>query len=574
MFENTDLQSSHWDSDAVSNDCSSRPTTHASRWGWASPQEMIGCRDGTIVPTPPSTLQSVRSKKDKKLERKLRRPGGAYAHKFQQQHFFGKNAIRGNVHKKKIKMDCENIGYDFPTTMLAIVGPGSRQYLVRDICTRMNWQNLEFHSFLVHSNDPACSQALSRVAQGFPVRLESLYGAVTRCLNMNKKSTRVILSGFGENLRQLQQLEKCLCRRIGILYFDTPLEIRSQRIGRETKVLEAMDRQKHVRTVLNKFSDSMSHVLGYFEGQGCLKRFPVRKRSLDATFDALEKYFVKDKSCSFIFQADGTEIYCGLDVHQNSNKVSIGVQTADRPFSPHGRALDNMTGQSVAWKTASRTKQEHALSRMDELLSGAELKIGTLRVDEKKNVFAQTPSDEMFLVEDNASMEPTIIEYGSHTIYNPNIHTQNIITWLTHLQINKAGHPDDWDRTFSNGYLLGQILQWYYPVDIQISLFQANYTTAAKRHNWSILKAVLKKRRLPVPDDSLDDLMNGVLQSAMAVLNILHTTFNTDRTSARPKDTGSLDTSAFVAVPTEKGLWEQQQQSMIAKTNQYIRDQN
>ena len=142
------------------------------------------------------------------------------------------------------------------------------------------------------------------------------------------------------------------------------------------------------------------------------------------------------------------------------------------------------------------------------------------------------------------------------------------------MQINKAGHPDDWDRTFSNGYLLGQILQWYYPVDIQISLFQANYTTAAKRHNWSILKAVLKKRRLPVPDDSLDDLMNGVLQSAMAVLNILHTTFNTDRTSARPKDTGSLDTSAFVALPTEKGLWEQQQQSMIAKTNQYIRDQN
>ena len=68
--------------------------------------------------------------------------------------------------------------------------------------------------------------------------------------------------------------------------------------------------------------------------------------------------------------------------------------------------------------------------------------------------------------------------------------------------------------------------------------------------------------------------MNGVLQSAITVLNILHKTFNVDKTLARSKDTVSSETSGFFALPTEKGLWEQQQQNMIAKTNQYIRDQN
>ena len=53
--------------------------------------------DGTILPTPPSALQSTRSKKDKKLARKLRRPGGAYAHKSEQQNVLGKNVIRRNT---------------------------------------------------------------------------------------------------------------------------------------------------------------------------------------------------------------------------------------------------------------------------------------------------------------------------------------------------------------------------------------------------------------------------------------------------------------------------------------------
>ena len=100
---------------------------------------------------------------------------------------------------------------------------------------------------------------------------------------------------------------------------------------------------------------------------------------------------------------------------------------------------------------------------------------------------------------DNDQMEkhqpPERIEYGKHIIIDPDMKTRNIILWLNHLQITKAGHPDDWDRNFSNGYLLGEILQWYYPVDIQLSLFQANFTSAAKRHNWNIINALIKKRQ-------------------------------------------------------------------------------
>ena len=143
------------------------------------------------------------------------------------------------------------------------------------------------------------------------------------------------------------------------------------------------------------------------------------------------------------------------------------------------------------------------------------------------------------------------------------------------MQITKAGHPDDWDRNFSNGYLLGEILQWYYPVDIQLSLFQANFTSAAKRHNWNIINALVKKRKLPIKKDSINDLTNAVLLSCVTVLGQLHDILNDggDNNSSKSRDgKRSSSSSTKNATPEQQhaGLWEQQQKQMVARTEQYI----
>ena len=192
------------------------------------------------------------------------------------------------------------------------------------------------------------------------------------------------------------------------------------------------------------------------------------------------------------------------------------------------------------------------------------------------------PYDNGHEQQEEAKRPPETIEYGKHTIVDPDTKTRNIILWLNHLQITKAGHPDDWDRNFSNGYLLGEILQWYYPVDIQLSLFQANFTSAAKRHNWNIINALVKKRKLPVNKDAINDLTNAVLRSCVTVLGQLHDILNDGGDSNSHKNTnysrsgkrtGSSATINTVSTQqhASPGLWEQQQKQMVARTEQYIR---
>ena len=120
-------------------------------------------------------------------------------------------------------------------------------------------------------------------------------------------------------------------------------------------------------------------------------------------------------------------------------------------------------------------------------------------------------------------------------------------------------------------------------------MFQANFTSAAKRHNWNIINALIKKRKLPLSSDEIKDLTNAVPLSCITVLGHLHDVLNDGNSSISNNNSGSSRQKQFRSIPSavvsrsrssnnnnikknnaSVGLWEQQQKQMVARTEKYI----
>lgn len=58
------------------------------------------------------------------------------------------------------------------------------------------------------------------------------YKVVNKIIIENAGTARVLLAGFGSNLRQIQAIEKALQAPIGCIYFDALIEKRAERLAR------------------------------------------------------------------------------------------------------------------------------------------------------------------------------------------------------------------------------------------------------------------------------------------------------------------------------------------------------
>ena len=70
---------------------------------------------------------------------------------------------------------------------------------------------------------------------------------VNKIIIENAGTARVLLSGFGSNLRQIQSIEKVLQSPIGCIHFDATIEKRAERLSRNAP--PGKQGQERVRTL-------------------------------------------------------------------------------------------------------------------------------------------------------------------------------------------------------------------------------------------------------------------------------------------------------------------------------------
>jgi hypothetical protein len=142
--------------------------------------------------------------------------------------------------------------------------------------------------------------------------------------------------------------------------------------------------------------------------------------------------------------------------------------------------------------------------------------------------------------------------------------------WFALLGLSsEVGHPDDWDRNFSNGFLVAKILC---AADPKLSSaiqpeknMRTAFSSAAKTHNWRWIDGVLSRVR-GVTENVKQSLSQAQPGSALRMLSKLYRHLN----AGALLGTKVPGAAGRARVPTQAGspqsLWEREQSRMLLRT--------
>ena len=78
-------------------------------------------------------------------------------------------------------------------------------------------------------------------------------------------------------------------------------------------------------------------------------------------------------------------------------------------------------------------------------------------------------------------------------------------------------------RDFSNGYLVAEILSWYYPQDLQMHSYANGASISTKIGNWQQLERIFSKHELDIPREVVEGAMHCKPGAAASLITILYT---------------------------------------------------
>ena len=158
-------------------------------------------------------------------------------------------------------------------------------------------------------------------------------------------------------------------------------------------------------SVVNNFREQLMKIISYFEALNLYIKVPSKRSG--KTEEIIEAYFPKDSSSSIVFSNDGIEIYKIPHTNHNKRTRDVGVQTADRPYSPVTSINRNLTGHSVAWRNNPNIIQQqqqqyyagnnkNGWNDVDNILDNAKSSLNTLgKQDQVGNYSALYDNDQM-----------------------------------------------------------------------------------------------------------------------------------------------------------------------------------
>ena len=167
--------------------------TAVSGWGWASPSSQYArtpvppsrtpqhsqgsgggangaryLRHQQFTQTPPSSSSSVNESKRRRKEKRAKRPGG----KNERAKQYGR--LRTQKKRSQKVQYQQNDYVHFPRIIVAVEGPGNVPGIAKDVADFMGWLHISLEDLLIYSDDPVCGDAITNIAQGIPVNVQTL----------------------------------------------------------------------------------------------------------------------------------------------------------------------------------------------------------------------------------------------------------------------------------------------------------------------------------------------------------------------------------------------------------------
>ncbi|XP_072904136.1 spermatogenesis-associated protein 4 [Hemitrygon akajei] len=98
---------------------------------------------------------------------------------------------------------------------------------------------------------------------------------------------------------------------------------------------------------------------------------------------------------------------------------------------------------------------------------------------------------------------------------------REVIKWLQSLDLSFSFRHIKQD--FCNGYLVAEIFSWYYPHDIDITVFNNGVSFPSKLKNWSKLENFIFRKRLNIPKEFIHATMHSKPGGAECLIQHIYT---------------------------------------------------
>jgi hypothetical protein len=109
---------------------------------------------------------------------------------------------------------------------------------------------------------------------------------------------------------------------------------------------------------------------------------------------------------------------------------------------------------------------------------------------------------------------------------------REVIKWVQSLDLT---HPlKNVKRDFSNGYLIAEIISWYYPQDIQMHSYVNGMSINTKMGNWQQLERVFSKHSLSISKGEVEGTMHCKPGAAAMLVTRLYTILTHRQIKALP----------------------------------------
>ncbi|PAA92769.1 hypothetical protein BOX15_Mlig008018g1 [Macrostomum lignano] len=97
--------------------------------------------------------------------------------------------------------------------------------------------------------------------------------------------------------------------------------------------------------------------------------------------------------------------------------------------------------------------------------------------------------------------------------------SRDVLKWLQSLDLSSQIKNPKWD--FANGYLVAEILFWYFPREIFMHSYINGNSLESKVKNWTLLKEFFKRHQFCLPEKLIEGTLHCKEDAAILLINLL-----------------------------------------------------
>jgi UMP-CMP kinase len=383
-----------------------------------------------------------------------------------------------------------------PWVAFIIGGPGSSAHKICAEMARMHgYTHLSAEKAIrdeVASGSSCGKEIIHAISQG-RVPVDSTIEVIMRNI-LKSSGTRVLVEGFPQDIEQAQGFEEAIGAVQGVVYVKCSRREMQRRIleaaGKDAGDIDSVSTVRDARRQISEFEDKIAEVLTYYSLGNkifVIKDGPSLLKMCNQTDGFLGRFPAPSRSF-------GTQTDSGLVTDDTANNMSSSSNDwSEMREKPSPFFNGENTAVESGFVRGGRTGQSLNVPTPPKRRGGKGGSTGgprTEKIQQNQQIIMDGPRSELE-------------------------------KWFQSINI-MGGPVNQWRTNFANGYLFAQILELFFPSELQSVGFHTGVSSSNKRDNWRQLQTFFLRYDFPLSDNEIMSMMQAKKSAIVPMLLKLH----------------------------------------------------